>query len=66
MLLKEREDAEGKEQGSANFELQSHSRSLQNPPAQDLEKRMAEMEATHKKKLQQLETDYQTAVRYVK
>ena len=32
----------------------------------ELEIRMAEMETTHKKKLQQVEADYQTAVRYVK
>ena len=41
------------------------------PPGEDgrvaeVERRMAEMEATHKEKLAGLESDYQTAVRYVK
>jgi len=47
-------------------EARSQGQSEQGASAQILEKRIIEIEAAHRKKVQQVEADYQTAVRYVK
>ena len=47
-------------------EVRSQDRSEQEGSVKILEQRIIEIEAAHRKKVQQVEADYQTAVRYVK
>jgi chromosome segregation ATPase len=70
-LLREKQgDKDRQEQASASGTdgFGNHPADPAARPAEvrDLEMRMTEMELVHKKKLQQVEADYQTAVKYVK
>jgi chromosome segregation ATPase len=70
-LLRERQgesDRQEKDVARSVDEKGNRSMNTASKPSEvrELEARMTEMEVAHKKKLQQVEADYQTAVRYVK
>lgn len=70
-LLREKQGDKGRQEQASASGMDGHGSQPADPAARptevrDLEMRMTEMELAHKKKLQQVEADYQTAVKYVK